>query len=210
MTNQSSQSNAPRFVGGSGGRLTGEIAQDRSKTLRRLGEYLKPYRKQLITVTVLVIIGTLLSLVAPVLLGQAIDNYIVSNDVDGLVRLVLLMLGAYILLAVFTTIHGIIMISVGQHFVADIRASLFSHFQDLSMDYHDSHRVGDLMSRVSNDSESINQVLSNGLIEFTTNILSLAGIMIAMLLINLPLAIGTLTILPVSALYYQSDHTTDS
>jgi len=198
MTNQSSQSNnTPRFVGGTGGRPTGEIAQDRRKTLRRLGDYLKPYRKQLITVTILVIIGTLLSLVAPVLLGQAIDKYIVSDDVDGLIRLVLVMLGAYLLLGVITAIHGIIMISVGQHFVADIRASLFSHFQDLSMDYHDSHRVGDLMSRVSNDSESINQVLSNGLIEFTTNILSLGGIMIAMLLINVPLAIGTLTILPV-------------
>ena len=198
MTNQSSQSNnAPRFVGGTGGRPTGEIAQNRSKTLRRLGEYLKPYRKQLITVTVLVIIGTLLSLVAPVLLGQAIDKYIVSDDVDGLIQLVIIMLGAYLLLGVITTIHGIIMISVGQHFVADIRASLFSHFQDLSMDYHDSHRVGDLMSRVSNDSESINQVLSNGLIEFTTNILSLGGIMIAMFLINFPLAIGTLTILPI-------------
>ena len=197
MTNRSSQSNAPRFVGGTGGRPTGEIAQDRRKTLRRLGDYLKPYHKRLLTVTVLVIIGTLLSLAAPVLLGQAIDKYIVSDDVDGLIRLVLLMLGAYLSLGVITTIHGLIMISVGQHFVADIRSSLFAHFQELSMDYHDSNRVGDLMSRVSNDSESINQVLSNGLIEFTTNILSLGGIMIAMLLINLPLAIGTLTILPI-------------
>jgi ATP-binding cassette, subfamily B, multidrug efflux pump len=196
MTNRSSQSERPRFVGFSGGRPTGETATKRRKTLRRLGDYLKPYHKRLVTVTILVIIGTLLSLAGPLLLGQAIDTYIEMNDDRGLAQIALLLLGAYLALGVITAIHSIIMIRIGQHFVADIRATLFAHFQELSMDYHDRHQVGDLMSRVSNDSEAINQVLSNGLIQFTTNILSLGGIMIAMLLINWPLAIGTLTILP--------------
>ena len=107
------------------------------------------------------------------------------------------MLGVYLAQGVFTAIHGVIMIRIGQYFVADIRSALFRHFQALSMDYHDRHRTGDLMSRISNDSETINQILSNGLIQFTTNILSLGGIMVAMLLLNLPLAIGTLIILPI-------------
>ncbi len=64
------------------------------------------------------------------------------------------------------------------------------------MAYHDRHKVGDLMSRVTNDSEAINQVLSNGLITFITNILSLGGIMVAMFLLNWQLAIGTLILLP--------------
>lgn len=196
MTNRSSQSKGSRFVGFSGGSQTGETATKRRKTLRRLGDYLKPYHKRLAAVTVLVIIGTLLSLAGPILLGQAIDTYIEMNNDSGLAQIALLLLGAYLALGVITAIHSIIMIRIGQHFVADIRATLFAHFQELSMDYHDRHQVGDLMSRVSNDSEAINQVLSNGLIQFTTNILSLGGIMIAMLLINWPLAIGTLTILP--------------
>ena len=198
MTNRTSQTERPRFVGmgGGGGRPTGEMAQDRRGTLWRLADYLKPYHKRLVLVTILVIIGTLLSLAGPILLGQAIDNYVVLNDVDGLVQMMLWMLGVYLALGVATVIHGIIMISVGQHFVADIRAALFVHFQALSMDYHDRNRVGDLMSRVSNDSETINQVLSNGLIQFTTNILSLGGIMIAMFFLNWPLATGTLIILP--------------
>ncbi len=196
MSKQSSQSNAPRFVGGSG-RPSGETAQDRQKTLRRLSEYLRPYRTSLISVTVLVVIATFLGLAGPVLLGRAIDQYVVFDDVDGLIQMVVLMLIVYLAQGVFTMIHGILMIRVGQHFVADIRATLFNHFQILSMDYHDRHRVGDLMSRVSNDSEAINQILSNGLIQFTTNILSLGGIMIAMFLINFPLAVGTVTILPI-------------
>ena len=195
MTNQTAR---PRFVGGSGGsRPTGEKAIDRRGTLRRLADYLQPYHARLLLVAALVVVATVLGLAGPALLGRAIDAYVLHDDVEGLALMVALMTGVYVLQGVFTAVHGIIMTRVGQHFVADIRAALFRHFQALSMDYHDRHRVGDLMSRISNDSETINQILSNGLIQFTTNILSLGGIMVAMLLLNLPLAAGTLIILPV-------------
>ena len=198
MSNSGSANARPRFIGGSGGaRPTGEKAKDRRGTLERLASYLKPYHGRLVTVAVLVVIGTLLGLAGPALLGRAIDHYVVFDDVDGLLQSVLLMLAVYLALVIVSVIHGIIMIRVGQHFVADIRAALFRHFQALSMDYHDRNRVGDLMSRISNDSETINQILSNGLIQFTTNILSLGGIMVAMLFLSLPLALGTLIILPV-------------
>ncbi|MYE26861.1 MAG: ABC transporter ATP-binding protein [Chloroflexi bacterium] len=198
MTNQSSSNSRPRFIGGhGGGRPTGEKAKDRRGTLRRLSDYLKPYHGRLLLVALLVLLATILGLVGPALLGRAIDQYVIHNDIDGLARIVLIMAVVYLAQGLFTTLHGIIMIRVGQYFVADIRMALFRHFQALSMDYHDRHRTGDLMSRISNDSETINQILSNGLIQFTTNILSLGGIMVAMLLLNLPLAIGTLIILPI-------------
>ena len=198
MTNQGASASRPRFVGGhGGGRATGEKAKDRRGTLRRLSDYLKPYHARLLVVGVLVVVATMLGLAGPALLGRAIDQYVIHNDIDGLVGIALIMLAVYLAQGVFTTIHGVIMIRIGQYFVADIRAALFRHFQALSMDYHDRHRVGDLMSRISNDSETINQILSNGLIQFTTNILSLGGIMVAMLLLNLPLALGTLIILPI-------------
>jgi len=198
MTNQSSSNARPRFLGGQGGgRPTGEKAKDRRGTLRRLSDYLKPYHGRLLLVSLLVFLATILGLAGPALLGRAIDQYVVHHDIDGLVAIVVLMSAVYLAQGVFTAIHGIIMTRVGQHFVADIRAALFRHFQALSMDYHDRHRTGDLMSRISNDSETINQILSNGLIQFTTNVLSLGGIMVAMLLLNPPLAIGTLIILPI-------------
>ncbi len=198
MTKQSSSTPRPRFIGGSGGsRPTGEKAKDRRGTLRRLADYLRPYHARLVLVAILVIVATLFGLIGPALLGAAIDQYVAHDDLEGLLGIALLMLAVYLAQGIFTVIHGIIMIRVGQHFVADIREALFRHFQALSMDYHDRHRTGDLMSRISNDSETINQILSNGLIQFTTNILSLGGIMIAMLLLNLPLAIGTLIILPI-------------
>ena len=181
MTNRGGSSDRPRFVGGSSGaRPTGEKAKDRRGTLRRLSDYLKPYHARLLLVAVLVVAGTMFGLAGPALLGLAIDQYVELGDLDGLMQIVLLMLVVYIAQGIVTGVHGIMMIRVGQHFVADIRAALFHHFQALSMDYHDKHRVGDLMSRISNDSETINQILSNGLIQFTTNILSLGGIMVAM------------------------------
>ena len=198
MTKQSVTTSRPRFIGGGGGaRPTGEKAKDRRGTLRRLSDYLKPYHARLLLVGALVIVATILGLVGPALLGRAIDQYVIFGDIDGLAGIVLAMVAVYLAQSLFTGLHGIIMIRVGQHFVADIRAALFQHFQALSMDYHDSHRTGDLMSRISNDSETINQILSNGLIQFTTNILSLGGIMVAMLILNLPLAVGTLIILPI-------------
>jgi len=197
MTQQGSQTPPTRMrLGFGGGRPTGETAENIRETVARLFGYLKPYRWSLTIVSVLVIAGTLLSLAGPILLGQAIDDYIASGDEGGLLRTVLLMLGAYLGAGLASVIHGVLMVSVGQQLVADVRAELFAHIQTLSMAYHDRHRVGDLMSRVSNDSEAINRVLSNGLIQFTTNILSLGGIMIAMFFLNWPLATGTLIILP--------------
>ena len=195
MSQQGSSTARPGLGGGA--RPTGEKAKDRRGTLRRLSDYLKPYHGRLVLVAALVVVGTIFGLAGPALLGLAIDQYVVFADLDGLARIAGLMLLVYIGQGVATVIHGILMTRVGQYFVADIRAALFRHFQALSMDYHDKHRVGDLMSRISNDSETINQILSNGLIQFTTNILSLGGIMVAMLLLNLPLAIGTLIILPI-------------
>ncbi len=196
MSTQRGSAQRSRGIGGHG-RPTGEKAKDRRGALRRLAVYLKPYHGRLVLVAVLVVVATLFGLIGPALLGRAIDQYVIHQDLEGLLQISLVMLGVYLAQGIFTAMHGIIMIRIGQYFVADIRSSLFRHFQALSMDYHDRHRTGDLMSRISNDSETINQILSNGLIQFTTNILSLGGIMVAMLLLNLPLAVGTLIILPI-------------
>lgn len=187
----------PRVRLGSGGTsLTGESAGDTRSTVARLLGYLKPYRRRLAGVVGLVIAGTLMGLAGPILFGRAIDVYIASGNEPGLMRLVLLMLAVFVGAGLAAIAQGVIMVSVGQRMVADVRAELFTHIQSLSMAYHDRHRTGDLMSRVSNDTEAINQVLSNGLIEFTTNILMLGGIMVAMFVLNWPLACGTLIVLP--------------
>ncbi len=196
MTDHRTTPPAPRIGFGSGGRPTGETAQNPRTTMRRLFGYLKPYRWPLSVVATLVFIGTLASLAGPILLGRAIDIYITSGDFSGLLRITMLMLAVYLVAGVATIGQGVVMVNIGQRFVADIRVGLFAHLQTLSMAYHDHHKVGDVMSRVANDTDAINQALSNGLITFTANILSLGGIMIAMFFLNWQLASGALILLP--------------
>jgi ATP-binding cassette subfamily B multidrug efflux pump len=184
-------------LGPGGGPSTGESARDaRSATLRLL-EYMKPYRWQLVLVALFVIVSTLTGLAGPILIGVAIDDYIIPGDAGGLARVALFIMSAYLVGGVTSTIQGVLMVGFGQRVIADVRAELFAHIQTLSMAYHDRHKVGDLMSRVSNDSEAINSVLSNGLIDFTSNIMLLGGTMISMFILNWRLATGALIILPI-------------
>ncbi len=193
-----SDSSPPRVrLGYSGGvNLSGESAQEAGSTVRRLLGYARPYTGRLALVALLVLVSTGAGLAGPILLGRAIDQYVIAGNLAGLRRIAWLMLGIYLAGGLAATAHGILMVGVGQRLIADLRAGLFDHLQWLSLAYHDRHRVGDLMSRVTNDTEAINTVLSNGLIEFTSNVLLLAGIMVAMFLLNWPLAIGTLILLP--------------
>lgn len=195
MTSQSSQGPRVRLGPGGGFRLTGESAADTRSTVRRLLGYLQPYWHALVVVALLAVIGTLGALAGPILLGRAIDDAIAGRDAGGLLRLVLLMLVVYLVSGLSRVIQGLLMVRIGQRFVARLRAQLFSHTQSLSIAYHDRHRVGDLMSRIANDTDAINQALSNGLIEFTSNILLLGGIMLAMFVLSWQLAIGTLLVL---------------
>lgn len=197
MTQNTGGAATPIRLGmGGPGRLTGDSARDTRSTLVRLGRHLRPYAGRLLLVAALVIVGTLLSLSGPILLGQAIDQYVIPRDLAGLGRMALLMLAVYAGAGLAAALQGLLMVNIGQHLVADIRAALFSHLQRLSMSYHDRHRTGDLMSRLSNDTEAINSVLSNGLIDFTTNVLSLGGIMIAMYILSWPLALAMSVLLP--------------
>jgi ATP-binding cassette subfamily B multidrug efflux pump len=202
MTHQPTNTPPPRLRLGpaGGGPLTGESAQNTRSTALRLMGYLKPHRWHIAVVAALVIATTLAGLTGPVLLGAAIDDFIISGDVPGLTRTVLAMLGVYLVGGLASIVQGVLMVGIGQRLMADLRAELFAHIQTLSMAYHDRHKVGDLMSRVSNDTEAINQVLSNGLIEFTSNILLLGGTMVSMFLLNWQLATGTLIILPLMLL----------
>ena len=182
---------------GGGVSLTGEGATNAGRTVRRLLGYLRPYRYRLGVVAAFSVIGTLCRLTGPILIGKAIDQYIGTGNLDGLSNLALIVAAVYLTSGVSDVVQGQIMVTIGQHFVAELRSRLFSHIQTLSMAYHDHHPAGDLMSRVSNDTDAINQAISNGLIEFTTNILMLGGIVVSMFVLNWQLALGTATLLPI-------------
>ncbi len=176
--------------------LTGEAAANTRQTLLRMASYLRPYRNQLIVVALFVTVSTVLRLIGPMLLGRAIDNFIAPGDAVGLRNLVFMIIAVYVTASATSAVQGLIMVVLGQRFVSDIRAGLFNHIQGLSMVFHDRNQVGDLMSRITNDSEAINRTLTNGLIEFTSNILLLGGTFVAMFLLNWQLGLAMLILMP--------------
>jgi ATP-binding cassette subfamily B multidrug efflux pump len=184
---------------GPGGRGRGariEKARDMRGTLRRLLVYLRPYKWALVGVLLLVVVSSVLDLLGPFLIGVAIDRFIVAGDVDGLLRIALLMLGAYLLSGLTQIVQNTIMATAAQKAMRALRRDLFEHLQTLSLSFFDRHPHGELMSRLTNDLDAISRVLSQNVTQLFAGLLSLGGIMIMMFALNFWLALGSMLVLP--------------
>jgi ATP-binding cassette subfamily B multidrug efflux pump len=177
-------------------RVPREQAESRSATARRLLGELRPYGRQLILALVLVVLGALSQAGGPWLIGRAIDRSILGGDPRGLARIMLLLLGVYLVgtLASRGQIRQIG--SVGQSILASLRERIFERLLRLPLGYFDRRPVGDLMSRVTNDVDTLNQLLSQGLTQLLGSLFSLIGIVVAMLLLDWRLALVCFTIIP--------------
>lgn len=173
-----------------------EKAHATGQTLQRLGRYFQPYWIYLLITLILLIIDTLLQLAAPYLIGRAVDEFIVMNDRGGLTRTMLFLLGAYV--GDWAARYGefFIMILVGNKVLFRLRGEIFQRIQTLSLRFFDQHEAGDLMSRLTNDVDTIGQVVNAGLIQTLSSVLLLVGIVAAMFGLNWQLALATFMILP--------------
>ena len=154
------------------------------------------YGLLLVTAFVLVVLGLLRLAPCPWLLGTPIDRSILGGDPPGLARIMLLLLGVYLVgtLASRGQIRQIG--SVGQSILASLRERIFERLLRLPLGYFDRRPVGDLMSRVTNDVDTLNQLLSQGLTQLLGSLFSLIGIVVAMLLLDWRLALVCFTIIP--------------
>jgi len=181
----------------------GGKAKDTRGTLVRLWAYLKHQKWGLLAVFALVALSSVLGLFGPLLMGQAIDLFALGADLPGMVRIALWMIGVYAAAAATTWLQGILMASVAQRTVRDIRNDLFAKLQTLSLRFFDQRTRGELMSRLSNDVENISNVLNQSVTQLFSSVLSLIGITIMMFVINVPLAVVSLITLPLMALLSQ-------
>jgi ATP-binding cassette subfamily B multidrug efflux pump len=184
---------------GPGGRGRGakiEKARDVRSTLRRLLVTLRPYRRALVGVFILVVASTLLDLLVPFLMGVAIDKFIAAGDWVGLRSIVLLMLGAYLGAWLAKVGQSVVMARVSQKVMRGLRRNLFDHLQTLSLSFFDRHPHGELMSRLTNDLDAISLVLSQNVTELFTGLLTLVGILATMFALNFWLALGSMIVFP--------------
>ena len=136
----------------------------------------------------------------PWLIGRAIDRYILPGDLAGLSRTMVLLFGVYVVGAIASRGQVYQVGSIGQSLLASMRARIFDRLQHLPLRYFDRRPVGDLMSRVTNDVDTLNQLFSQGLTQLLGSLFSLIGIVIAMLFLNWNLALACFTIIPIMLL----------
>jgi ATP-binding cassette, subfamily B, multidrug efflux pump len=189
------QTNAPnRGPGGPG--MHFEKPKNLQSTAMRLFGYLLPYKTTLIIVIILVVLFTLISLLGPYLAGVAIDKYIIPKDLVGLGRISLIMLASFLANALLMALSGWLMAGIAQTALKQMRADLFAHLQKLSISFFDQNQAGDLMSRLTNDINAINQAVTLNVIILFANVLSLIGILVAMFVLNVWLSLATFLVVP--------------
>ena len=167
-----------------------------SRLMKRLLHYLLPYKGWLILALLITIVYSLLNLAGPLVIKLAIDKYIAIGDIGGLGRLSLVYAG--ILLFLFFAQWGQIYLLewIGQKAMYDLRMKTFQHVQNLTMDYFDRNPVGRVLTRITSDINSLNELFSSGVVTIIGDVLTILGIIGVMLVINTKLAVIALMALP--------------
>ncbi len=162
----------------------------------RLLHYLRPHRGHVALAVLLLLFTSLVQLAGPWLTKVAIDRYIERRDLDGLTRIGLLYLA--VLVAGFGLQYSQVYLTqlIGQRVMHRLRTQLFAHLQRLSLTFFDHNPVGRLMTRVNNDVQVLSDLFSSGVVMIFGDLFLLLGIMIAMLVMNWPLALATFSAIP--------------
>ncbi len=167
-----------------------------SRLMKRLLVYLLPYRTTVMFAFFLIVVESTLEIAFPLMTMLAVDNYMATGDLNGLLLIAL----AYFCLLVVKLGVGFVQTyllqSTGQKIMFDIRRQIFNHIQTLSTSFFDKNPVGRLITRVTSDVEVLNEMFSAGIVSVFGDILTLTGIMIALLIMNWRLALIVLAVVP--------------
>jgi ATP-binding cassette subfamily B protein len=184
----------PRLQGLRG---TIEAARNPRHALRRLLPYLSPFKGMLIVVCGMIVIYTVLGLIGPYLMGVAIDRFIAVKELAGLAIISLWMLVVYLLNNLFQAVSAWLMADISQRALKELRRDLFSHMQTLPVSFFDGKPAGELMSRLTNDIDAVNQAVSQNVTSLLAGVLSLIGILVAMFVLDKWLALASVLVVPI-------------
>jgi len=168
-----------------------------SKLMKRLLGYVKPYKHYVIIAIFLNIIVAALGPVRPYLTKLAVDDYIANKDYNGLLMISLFLIGSLILQAVIQFFLTYFTQLMGQKIIYDLRIKLFKHIQRLALKYFDKTPLGRIVTRTTNDIESLNELFASGIVMVFSDIFIILWILIFMFSMSWDLSLVTLSVLPV-------------
>ena len=208
MSNQPKR-NGPKFgPGGMHGMRGGEKAKDFKGTLGKLFKYLRPYYFRLVIVVIFASASTVFAIVGPKILAKATDKLsegIMAKvagtggiDFDYIGQIILILVGLYLISALFSYIQGFITSTISQRVAYDLRTSISQKMDRMPLSYFDKHTSGDILSRVTNDIDTIAQSLNQSMSQVITSTVTVIGIFIMMLTISPVMTLIAVCVLPVS------------
>ena len=158
--------------------------KDMKGTFKKLMHYVGRYKGSLVLVAVCLIVSSAASVATSYMLKPLLNNYIIPGDFPGLFRMLLLMGGLFALSSLCSYAYARIMVHVAQHTVAALRQDLFDRLQELPIRYYDRHQSGDLMSRFTNDIDTVSEMLNSSFASIISNVLTFVGTVVMMLVLN--------------------------
>ena len=170
------------------------------RVVRRILRYTLPYKWQMILAAVTMVLASVCVTLRPYVVGQAIDRGIVQGDMAYLGRMVGLFLGLAVLAQVLDYVRISTMFWTGQNILYDLRLDLFKKLQTLSLAFYSEYKVGQLMSRLTNDVERLEQLVTWAALAVISDLVNLASVVFIMVKMNPRLSLLTLVVLPIMAL----------
>lgn len=168
------------------------------KTVKRLMKYVKQYRVSFIVVAVSIILSAVTGVIGSMFLQVVIDDYITPMltqavpDFSGLLGAIITMAGIYLIGVIATFVYNRIMIMISESTIMTIRDDMFEHMQTLPIKYFDTHEYGDTMSRFSNDTDTLRQMISQSIPQFMSSVITIAAVLAAMIVTSWALTLLTL------------------
>lgn len=168
-----------------------------TKLMKRLLQFVKPYKKYMVYAILLNIVVAVLGPIRPYLTKIAVDDSIANKDFKGLLVITLLLLSTLVFQAVIQYFLTYYTQYLGQKTILDIRTKLYSHVQKLAARFYDKTPIGRIVTRVTNDIESLNELFSSGIIMIFSDLFIIIWILVFMFLLDWELSFVTLSVLPV-------------
>jgi len=168
-----------------------------SRLMKRLLAYVKPYRKYVIIAIILNVFVAGLGPLRPYLTKIAIDDYIMKSNYDGLQIIALVLFISLILEAIMQYFLTYYTQQLGQKTLYDIRTQIFKHTQKLALKYFDRTPIGRIVTRATNDVESLSELFSSGIVMVFSDVFIIIWILVFMFLMDIPLSLVTLSVLPI-------------
>ena len=172
---------------------------DKAKITKRLLSYLLDYKREVAAVLLCMAVTIVISLINPLIIEEALDNYVANSDLPGLLKLGVFALLINVLFILLVKARMYIMALITNKILLKIRQDLYEHIQTLSFSFFDSRPTGKILARIIGDVNSLKNVLNNFVTTLIPELITVLGVVVIMLVKDVRLALAALSSIPLMA-----------